>query len=74
MKLKKLVKEFDELLESIDRQRQRYEEKRKIYLRKAKENKKVLRRQLRDADDKVDRKRLESDLLAVEKAYALLRA
>ncbi len=73
MKLNKLVKEFDELLESIDRQRQTHEEKRRTYLRMARKNEKVLRRQLKDADEKDDRKRLKRDLLAVKKAQALLR-
>ena len=40
----------------------------------ARKNEKVLRRQLKDADDKDDRKRLKRDLLAVKEAQALLRA
>ena len=74
MKVKKLVKEFDALLGSIDRQRQRDEQQRKLYLRNAKANKKVVLKQLKNEDDKANRKKLKRELHAIERTYALLGA
>lgn len=74
MKLKKLVKDFDELLDSIERQRQSYDKRLKVYRRRLKEKREVLLKRLKTADNKADRKRFKRELNAVERTYALLRA
>ena len=74
MKLRKLVKEFDELVDSIERRQQRYDKQLKVYRRKLKENEKVLLKQLKNADGKADRKKLKRELHAIGKTYSLMGA
>ncbi len=74
MKLKRLVKEFDELLDAIERQQQKYDKQLKVHHRKLKENEKVLLKRLKSAEDKANRKKLKRELHAIEEAYALMGA
>lgn len=74
MKLKKLVKEFDELLDSIQRQQQRYDKQLSVCYRKLKQNEKVLLKRLKNTDDKTDRKELKRELRTIEKTYSLMGA
>ena len=74
MKLKKLVKEFDELLDAIERQQQGYDKQLKVYRHKLEENERVLLKRLKSAGDKANRKKLKRELHAIEKAYSLMGA
>jgi DNA-binding transcriptional regulator WhiA len=74
MKLRKLVKEFDELLDGIEKQQEKYDKQRKGYQQQLKENKKLLLKRLKTSDDKTNRKKIKRDLHAVEMKYSLLCA
>ena len=74
MKLKKLVKEFDELLDSIQRQQQSYDKQLKVCYRKLKQNEKALVKRLKNSDDKTNRKELKRELRTIEKTYSLMGA
>ena len=74
MKLKKLVKEFDELLDAFERQQQKYDKQLKVCHQELKENEKALLKRLKSTDDKANRKKLKRELQAIEKTYSLMGA